>query len=261
MKKICLVGLLFVSLGFTACKKNEVPTALKQNEQTQSSFEREEKTKPSSIHEEASLEQIDSDALIAMFTDYLSLFTFQDNMIGNISYNFTEDMIEQEFTSLKGLIEDYFIPERKKLLTLYETSSLELERLEWDENALQDLMTNLDAVVQQQNGWAEQIHQATEKNAIAIRKSIDNETEAYIMDSMTIGMNLSNLLLTSGFSETETSTIAQTALYEATKRYGDPTDLEAFDEPGEAYDEEALDEILQQLEEMMNELAEEDEKI
>lgn len=261
MKKLYLTILLFVSLGLAACqtpksttKKEHISSSSLSEKRNPLSKTTDEKM-DSYKRKEYSVQQVDPNQLTETLTDYLSLFIFQDNMIGNLSYNFTEEITEQDFIELKEIIDYYFIPERKKLLQLYKTSRAEFKELDWNPLALDGLIDSLDKIVQQQNRWAEQIINVTPKTAVATKRIIDEESATYVSESTEIGIYLSELLLTSGFSKNETSTITNDALYEAVSLYGDSTDVENSDDFKDSRDEEDLEELLEQLEEMVDELS------
>lgn len=166
----------------------------------------------------------DADAVKNTLVDYISLFIFDDNMIGNISYNFKPEMNEETYNGLHALIDQEYTPRRDNLSALNKQAEKKLDQLGFDKQALTDFKKAYQEVTDMQDKWSKLMVGFTKENAVSVKETIDQGTATYLQASTIYGSKLSQLLIASGFDSNQTMEIALGVNSEAGKRFGDPAD-------------------------------------
>ncbi|WP_157457003.1 hypothetical protein [Carnobacterium maltaromaticum] len=157
---------------------------------------------------------------------YQSLHVFEDNMIGNITYNFTDAMSDEDFTVIHEVIDVYYLSLKKGIVERHEAAKLELDRLGFEKEALEDFLQTEEKIAGQQTEWSTKMVGFTKENAMELKKEIADNQLAYQLDSQESGYKLLNLLKSAGMSEDEAREMMKTIILEAMKLYGDQQDVE-----------------------------------
>lgn len=157
---------------------------------------------------------------------YQSLSAFEDNMIGNITYNFTDAMSDEDFTVIHEVIDVYYLSLKKGIVERHEAAKLELDRLGFEKEALEDFLKTEEKIAEQQTEWSTKMVGFTKENAMELKQEIADNQLAYQLDSQESGYKLLNLLKSAGMSEDEAKEMMKTIILEAMELYGDPQDIE-----------------------------------
>ena len=141
MKKNVLCGLL-VGLSFlVGC--SSLTTEKESSKSSESSIvqETEKKVETSTKLNKQKIQEV----MVA----YQSPSAFEDNMIGNITYNFTDAMSDEEFTVVHEVIDVYYLALKKGIVERHEAAKLELDRLGFEKEALEDFLQIEEKIAEQ----------------------------------------------------------------------------------------------------------------
>lgn len=216
MKMKYIVGIVCATVLLVGCGQKEKAKLSKEEVQSSSTVEKVEND--SSINVE-DLEQ--------NLTEFIGLNTFYDNMIGNISYNFSDKMSEDQRVSLNELITDVFVPTREKLTTMKAQAKEKLVASDIDKEQLDKYLAMDQELSVIYEKWANQIVSVVQEpeKAQAVKNEINEETPSYVDKNQQQAMEMLKLLQKSGLSDTEARELYQRVLLTAMKEFGDPADI------------------------------------
>lgn len=218
MKKYLMVGLAVSLSLLTACSPlmNEKTS----NTKSESSVsQRSEKTVQS-------LAKINKQKIHDVLVDYQSVHVFEDNMIGNITYNFSDTMSDDDISVIHELLDTYYLPIKKGIVGIQEIAKQELNHLGFDQAALSNFLEADEKLVVKQNEWSTKMVEFTRENAGDLKREIAESQFSYQIDSQMSGQRLLKLLESTGMSENEATELLSSIILEAMEIYGDPQDVE-----------------------------------
>lgn len=218
MKKYLMIGLLVSVSLLASCSSLENEKTDQKRSENSHNQSSEQVVRPATTPDKQKIQEV----LVA----YQSLRTFEDNMIGNITYNFTEGMPDEEFAVIHEVIDVYYLGLKKGIVEHHEAAKLELETLGFDKEALQDFLEADEKLGVKQAEWSEKMIGFTKENAMELKQEIADSQLVYQLDSRESGYKLLNLLRSAGIPEGEARELMKSIILEAMELYGDQQDVQ-----------------------------------
>ncbi|MHC5216347.1 hypothetical protein ACYSNR_06745 [Enterococcus sp. LJL128] len=233
MKKIqigmlTLLGLMVLSAcGSSDADKKSSNTEPSLTEETKQSSSEEVKTE--ALQENAP--KITQDELKNLWINAIAGNTYDDNYIGNITYNITPEMNEDTFSMVKEFTKAVYNSDYDNAVLEEQTAIDELKQHLQGDGA--DIyFETLESLRNTQKEWVKELRSVeTKEQALALKEKIDNNTQQYSSDSMQLGMAMRLIVQENDFGlSTEEQTVFLTDIIRmATEKYGDPTDAESME--------------------------------
>lgn len=220
MKKIGL-GIIggIMLVGLVGCKPVNKTDDVKKEATTATKVMEKETTESDSSDGEKQV------AIMSTWNDYLLDTIYQDNYIGNLSYNITDDMPDDKVKQLQIITKKLLEEDFKAIDKRSKEAEAKMKTLGLDEKGLASYLEKGKKQKETLANWRKELVSLTPENKTQVKEAIAKGQEDYLKLSVEMGQEMVKVLGDSDYSQQEAQAMAMGILQHVTQEAGDPSSL------------------------------------